>query len=217
MHKQFYDSNYFLLLIFQIGKAKRTYQESHKTPFQFDHCWNMLRCQPKWLEHCEKQRIKRIRNAITSSPSTPELTNIGQDNVSHDTFANLERPLDKRVEKERVSKRKNEDNMSLKFTGILNGIEEEIKTNDKEIEILEKTCLQEQDQDFMKKEQEQKRIRMKKDQEQERLCIMQEKLQMEQLKEEERIIMMDTSSLSQIQQEYFHQRQMDILRNRRSK
>ncbi|XP_030950507.1 uncharacterized protein LOC115974340 isoform X2 [Quercus lobata] len=168
----------------KIGKAKRMYQESHKTPFQFDHCWNMLRCPPKWLEHCEKQRIKRIRNAITSSPSTPELTNIGQDNVSHDTFANLERPLDKRV---------------------------------KEIEILEKTCLQEQDQVFMKKEQEQKRIRMKKEQEQERLCIMQEKLQMEQLKEEERIIMMDTSSLSQIQQEYFHQRQMDILRNRRSK
>ena len=46
---------------------------------------------------------------------------------------------------------------------------------------------------------------------------MQEKLRMEQLKEEERIIMMDTSSLSQIQQEYYHQRQMEILESRRSK
>ena len=199
------------------------YQELHKTLFQFDHCWNMLRCQPKWLEHNERQRIKRIRNAMPSSPSTPELINIGEDDVSHDTFVDLERPLDKKVEKERVSKRKNEDNTSSKLTGILNEIEEEKNINGKEIEILEITCFKEQEQDCIKQEQEQKRICIKKEQvqeqeqEQERLHIMQEKLRMEQLKEEERIIMMDTSSLSQIQQEYYHQRQMEILESRRSK
>ena len=201
------------------------YQELHKTLFQFDHCWNMLRCQPKWLEHNERQRIKRIRNAMPSSPSTPELINIGEDDVSHDTFVDLERPLDKKVEKEWVSKRKNEDNTSSKLTGILNEIEEEKNINGKEIEILEITCFKEQEQDCIKQEQEQKRICIKKEQvqeqeqeqEQERLHIMQEKLRMEQLKEEERIIMMDTSSLSQIQQEYYHQRQMEILESRRSK
>ncbi|XP_075633077.1 uncharacterized protein LOC142605542 isoform X3 [Castanea sativa] len=204
-----------------ISKAKLMYQESHKTSFQFDHCWNMLRCQPKWLEHNERQRIKRIRNAMPSSPSTPESINIGEDDVSHDTFVDLERPLDKKVEKERVSKRKNEDNASLKLTGILNEIEEEKNINDKEIEIHEITCFKEQEQDCIKQEQEQeqKRICIEKEQvqEQERLHITQEKLRMEQLKEEERIIMMDTSSLSQIQQEYYHQRQMEILESRRSK
>ena len=134
------------------------YQESHKTSFQFDHSWNMLRCQPKWLEHNERQRIKRIRNAMPSSPSTPELINIGEDDVSHDTFVDSERPLDKKVEKERVSKQKNDDNTSLKLTGILNEIEEEKNINDKEIEVLEITCFKEQEQDCIKQEQEQKNL-----------------------------------------------------------
>ena len=142
------------------------YQELHKTLFQFDHCWNMLRCQPKWLEHNERQRIKRIRNAMPSSP-TLELINIGEDDVSHDNFVDLERPPDKKIEKERVSKRENEDNTSLKLTGILNEIEEEKNINDKEIEILEITCFKEQEQDCIKQEQEQKRICIKKEQVQE--------------------------------------------------
>ena len=199
------------------------YQELHKTSFQFDHCWNMLRCNPKWLEHYERDKMKRTRSAITSSPSTPELINLGEDEVSYEAFVNLERPLDRKVEKERLRKRKSEDNTSS--NRILNEIKEEKKINDEEIEILEKACFQEhekeQEQDRRKQEQEQKRIRIKKEQEQEqeqeRLRIMQEKLRMEQLKEEERIIMMDTSSLSQMQQEYYHQRQIEILESRRSK
>lgn len=207
----------------KIGKAKLMYQELHKTSFQFDHCWNMLRCNPKWLEHYERDKMKRTRSAITSSPSTPELINLGEDEVSYEAFVNLERPLDRKVEKERLRKRKSEDNTSSNRT--LNEIKEEKKINDEEIEILEKACFQEhekeQEQDRRKQEQEQKRIRIKKEQEQEqeqeRLRIMQEKLRMEQLKEEERIIMMDTSSLSQMQQEYYHQRQIEILESRRSK
>ncbi|KAM3710627.1 hypothetical protein ACJW30_01G045700 [Castanea mollissima] len=89
-------------MVYIILEVVSMHKQIHKTSFQFDHCWNMLRCQPKWLEHNERQRIKRIRNAMPSSPSTPESINIGEDDVSHDTFVDLERPLDKKVEKERL-------------------------------------------------------------------------------------------------------------------
>ena len=51
-------------------------------------------------------------------------------------------------------------------------------------------------------------------QEQERLVQEQEKMQMEQLKEEERIMSMDTSGMPPLQAEYFQRRQMEILQQR---
>ena len=43
-----------------------------------------------------------------------------------------------------------------------------------------------------------------------------EKIRMKQVKEETEIMMMDLSMLSSVQQEYIHQRQMEILEKRRS-
>ncbi|KAI8029447.1 hypothetical protein LOK49_LG01G00262 [Camellia lanceoleosa] len=67
------------------------------------------------------------------------------------------------------------------------------KANDKKMEILEKACLQEQEQNRINQELEQERIRIMKAEIQERFHIKQEKIRAEQLKEEERIIMMDTN------------------------
>ncbi|KAI8544030.1 hypothetical protein RHMOL_Rhmol08G0263300 [Rhododendron molle] len=44
-----------------------------------------------------------------------------------------------------------------------------------------------------------------------------EKLKMEQLKEEARIMMLDTSGMPPMQQEYIHQRQMEIVESRKNK
>ncbi|GMP25665.1 hypothetical protein CsSME_00002423 [Camellia sinensis var. sinensis] len=190
----------------KIYKARLMYQEFQKTSFQFEHCWNVLRCEPKWLEECEKKKPKRSK-ASTSSPSTPESIHLGEDDISHDTFVELERPLGTKAEKEQLNKQQIKNCASSNFVGLLNKImEEKKKVNEKEMEILEQACLQEQEQNHIKHEIEQKR-----------LCIEQEKLQMERLKEEERIIMMDTSGLSPMQKEYYHYRQMEILESRRRK
>ncbi|GMQ08007.1 hypothetical protein CsSME_00051944 [Camellia sinensis var. sinensis] len=95
-------------------------------------------------------------------------------------------------------------------------MEEKKKAHDKKMEILEKACLQEQEQNRINQELEQERIRIMKEEIQERFLIKQEKIQVEQLKEEERIIMMDTNGLSPMQQEYYLHHQMEILESQRS-
>ncbi|KAI8007800.1 hypothetical protein LOK49_LG07G00817 [Camellia lanceoleosa] len=200
-----------------IGKAKLMYQEFQKASFPFEHCWNVLRYQPKWLEECEKKKPKKKKTSATSSPFTPEAINLAEDDVSHDAYVDLERPLGRKAEKERLNKRKSKDSAGSNYAGILNGImEDKKKANDKKIEILEKACLQEQEQNRINQELEQERIRIMKEEIQERFRIKQEKIRAEQLKEEERIIMMDTNGLSPMQQQYYLHRQMEILESQRS-
>ncbi|KAL7173858.1 hypothetical protein ACSBR2_033173 [Camellia fascicularis] len=121
----------------KIGKAKLMYQEFLKASFQFERCWNVLRYQPKWLEECEKKNPKRKKASATSSPFAPEAINLVEDD---------ERPLNRKAEKERLNKRKSKDSTGSNYAGILNGLmEEKKKANDKEMEILEKACLQKQE------------------------------------------------------------------------
>ncbi|CAL5388037.1 unnamed protein product [Camellia sinensis] len=76
----------------KIGKAKLMYQEFQKTSFPFEHCWNVLR-----------------KTSATSSPFAPEAINLAEDDVSHDAYVDLERPLGRKAEKERLNKRKSKD------------------------------------------------------------------------------------------------------------
>lgn len=58
------------------------------------------------MEHNEKESPERIKTATLSSSSTPKSINLGDDNVSHNTFVVLERPLDKKAKKEQLNKQK---------------------------------------------------------------------------------------------------------------
>lgn len=58
------------------------------------------------MEHNEKESLERIKTATLSSSSTPKSINLGDDNVSHNTFVVLERPLDKKAKKEQLNKQK---------------------------------------------------------------------------------------------------------------
>ncbi|XP_028085546.1 uncharacterized protein LOC114286563 [Camellia sinensis] len=65
--------------------------------------------------------------------------NRGDDYGSHDAFVDLERPIGRKAEKERIKKRKSGNCMTLPLTGILTEIKEDNKKNsEKKIEILEK-------------------------------------------------------------------------------
>ncbi|RWR88465.1 glutathione S-transferase T2-like protein [Cinnamomum micranthum f. kanehirae] len=84
----------------KICQAKVIYQAFNKTPFQFEHCWNILGHNPKWVSHSKKDKPKR-RSTATSSPSTPESINLGEeDNDSATSFVDLERPIGRKAEKE---------------------------------------------------------------------------------------------------------------------
>ncbi|CAL5334823.1 unnamed protein product [Camellia sinensis] len=85
----------------KIGKAKLMYQEFQKTSFPFEHCWNVLR-----------------KTSATSSPFAPEAINLAEDDVSHDAYVDLERPLGRKAEKERLNKRKSKDLAGSNYAGI---------------------------------------------------------------------------------------------------
>ncbi|KAL7221745.1 hypothetical protein ACSBR1_023650 [Camellia fascicularis] len=107
----------------------------------------------------------------------------------------LKRPISRKGEKQWIKKRKNRDCMTSPLVGILIKIKEDNKKNgEKKTEILDKAYLQEEPRLLHEKE---------------RLAMKNEMFKAEQLEEEERIMLMDTSGLTPMQKQYYC-RQIEI-------
>ncbi|XP_028054603.1 glutathione S-transferase T3-like [Camellia sinensis] len=196
----------------KILDAKKLYKELYKSSFPFEHCWHELRDQPKWREEysMKKQKPKKVATPGVCSPSAPDSINLEDNDVSHNDNVDLERPPGRKAEKEHLNKRKNKDRGNEGGSHILILLEDlkedRKKMNDKKIEMYERSYLQEQE----KIDNEKKRTQT----EQEKVDNEKEKIRMEQLKEEERIMSIDTSGLPSLQAEYLHRRQMEILQKK---
>jgi hypothetical protein len=138
---------------------------------------------------------------MTCSPSTPDSINIGENDIFTNDFVDSERPLGGKVENERLNKQNSKNSASVDVAGILNEINEE-----KKMELIGETFVQEQE-----------RLRILLEHEQERLRFKQEKLRAEQVRKDDKIMLMDTSGLSKVQKEYIQHRQMKIVESRRKK
>ncbi|KAI7981769.1 NADPH-dependent thioredoxin reductase 3 [Camellia lanceoleosa] len=186
-------SSSVLLSVIQIHDAKKLYKELYKSSFPFEHCWHELRDQPKWREEysMKKQKPKKVVTPGVCSPTRVDSINLEDNDVSHNDNVGLERPPGRKAEKERLNKRKNKDRGNERGSTILILLEDlkedRKKMNDKKIEIYERSYLQEQE----KIDNEKKRTQT----EQEKVDNEKEKIRMEQLKEEERIMSIDTSGL----------------------
>ncbi|CAL5346428.1 unnamed protein product [Camellia sinensis] len=193
----------------KIDDAKKLYKELYKSSFSFEHCWHELRDQPKWREEysMKKQKTKKVATPGVYCPFTPGTINLEDNDASHNDNVDLERPPGRKTEKERLNKRKNKDRGNEGGSPILILLEDlkedRKKMNDKKIEIYERSYLQEQE----KIDNEKKRTQT----EQEKVNNEKEKMRMEQLKEEERIMSIDTSGLPPLQANYVHCHQMEIL------
>lgn len=188
------------------------YQGFNKTPFQFEHCWNILRHNPKWVSHSEKDKPKR-RSAVTSSPSTPESINLGEeDDDSPTSFVDLERPKGRKAEKERRNKRNNHDSVISNLEGVLNVMmERKKKKHDEKNEILERACSQTQELIEIKiKESEKATIR-----EEALIRLKQKEVELEETKQEMKIMAMDLTCLDSVQQEYFLQLRQEIMERKK--
>ncbi|KAL7178213.1 hypothetical protein ACSBR2_031378 [Camellia fascicularis] len=186
-------------------KDKKLYKELYKSSFPFEHCWNELRDQPKWRKKYNLKKQK-TNKAVTPDICSPIMNSINLDNndASNDNYVDLERPLGRKAEKDRLNKKKSKDRGNDQRGSPIMILLEELKEDknkmsEKKIEMYERSYLQEQ-----------KKI----DNEKERIQNEKEKMQMEQLKKEERIMSTDTSGILPLQAEYIHHRQMEILRKR---
>ncbi|KAG6696988.1 hypothetical protein I3842_09G176500 [Carya illinoinensis] len=164
----------------KIQKAKNMYRENQKATFQFDHCWYLLRHQPKWQTHMDQLRSRRKSKNITHSPDTTlESIHLGEDHCSEEVFVDLERPHGTKAEKEEKKRKAQETSL----VEMLSELKEERK-------ILN--------------EERREALRIAEEDRQELLRIKKRKLELE-------IMLIDKSKLSPMQQQYIHERQLEIL------
>nr|POE70571.1 hypothetical protein CFP56_23010 [Quercus suber] len=146
-------------------------------------------------------------------------------------IVNLERPPGVKAEKERLKKQKCKEGTTSHIEDVLNVMmEEKRKMNEMKMAYIEKGRIADHEQEMARILLEDKKLETEKMKielvmknlieanvmEKMRLDKLKEdnemeKIRMKQVKEETEIMMMDVSMLSSVQQEYIHQRQMEIL------
>jgi hypothetical protein len=188
----------------QITEANELYRSLVGVPFAYEHCWNLLKNCPKWSTNNDKTRKRLFGNA--SSPFTESPINLGEDNVSTSNFVDLERLEGRKAAKERLNKKKSNDNNDDIVVRLLTQMNERAMiATERKLQLMEKTSAQED----TRIQFEGKKIRV----EAEKIRVEQAKLRVD----ENKIMLTDTSGLSESQREYIRIRQMEILESRRMK
>ncbi|MFS7983342.1 putative No apical meristem-associated domain-containing protein [Helianthus anomalus] len=145
----------------KFDKAKIMYQSEEKCNFLFEHCWNLLKDQPKWiLRDAAKQRKTMVPppTPTTTPTTTPSPTR----NVIEDEVVELDRPMGKKAA---VKKRKVEGKQT----------EEIIQLRKMKFTLLEEAQAQEKEYFRLKTE----KMEYDKKVEDERLRLLSEKLRIE--------------------------------------
>lgn len=175
-----------------------------------------MRHTPKGLDLNHKDRPKRRKIETTSSSSNLELIDLGNDDVSHAPFIDLERLPGKMADKTRLNKQKNKEGTSPNVEAMLYVMmKERRKLCEMELECLEKGRIANHELEMRRIHAKEEKIsleKMKMELEGEKLEVERERM-----KEEKEIMMMDISKLTLVQQEYIFQRQLEILANRKTR
>ena len=139
--------------------------------FQLEHCWVILKKEPKWQFECasqhqrsnKKQKSHVNASPASSTPSTPDSVSLGEDS---EPLIYQDRPIGQKAAKERLKSRQGKDkvrevtvtNLLQQFRGTLIEIEDQ-KKQDMKI-ILEQQAMmiqqsqEKQELDRIEKEEE---------------------------------------------------------------
>ena len=160
--------------------------------FQLEHCWVILRKEPKWQferasQHQrsnKKQKGHVNASPASSTPSTPDSVSLGEDS---EPLIYQDRPIGQKAAKERLKRRQGKDKVGdATVTNLLQQFRDTLV----EIEDQKK-----QDRKIMLKQQ----------------AMM---IQQSQEKQEEEIMKMDISNLDPISAAYFQNRKLEIMQKR---
>jgi hypothetical protein len=72
------------------------YKAEYTKKFMFEHCWNVLKYVPKWLNSHQNETPRRRRTKTTSSLNS---INLEDEDVANAGNIDLERPLGRKAEK----------------------------------------------------------------------------------------------------------------------
>ncbi|XP_035544568.1 uncharacterized protein LOC118347973 [Juglans regia] len=101
----------------KIEIAKIMYRETEKATYNMEHCWYLLRHQPKWQQHVSMLSTRRKPHG--KRPAMVELTPLGDDTIDDNVDVIFERPPGKKTEKERERKRKAAESYDAEFVEAL--------------------------------------------------------------------------------------------------
>ncbi|KAK9987126.1 hypothetical protein SO802_032077 [Lithocarpus litseifolius] len=160
---------------YKIENAKVMYKEKAKKDFPFEHCWHLLKHQPKWSMPKEYSRV-------VLPPAQDSISIADGDDVSLvDDTTNFERPIAKEMKVIENLQEQEKESLHIKAE----------RVQLEELRDRERIRLEElRDRDRVRFEE--KRIQM----EEERLRIEREKLHIKSLIEDERIMSLDTSGIT---------------------
>ncbi|XP_035550683.1 glutathione S-transferase T3-like [Juglans regia] len=115
----------------KIERAKIMYRETEKATYNMEHCWCLLRHQPKWQQHVSMLSTKRKPHG--KRPAMAESTPLGDDTIDDNVEVIFERPPGKKAEKERERKRKAAESYDAEFVEALTCM-----TNDRAVFMSER-------------------------------------------------------------------------------
>jgi predicted transcriptional regulator len=163
----------------------------------------MLKGEQKWLYHGTKIKQRKSSVVATSANVTHTLNSINEgelDNESHGNNVDFERPIGRKAEK---AKRKRKEGPS----------EEAVEFMKKKMESLEDARVQ--GEEFLRLEKE--KFQLQKLDLEEKINMEKRKLHLQELDREERIMTLDTSGMSEFQQQYWIARQKEIVQIHKSR
>ncbi|KAI3795146.1 hypothetical protein L1987_37794 [Smallanthus sonchifolius] len=78
-------------------KETTTERTIKKCNFQFEHCWHLLKDQPKWISHTKKDDVKQKKSVNSSPTQKDDVLETG--NVTENEVIELGRPMGRKAEK----------------------------------------------------------------------------------------------------------------------
>ncbi|KAG6629114.1 hypothetical protein CIPAW_14G061500 [Carya illinoinensis] len=183
-------------------KAKVMYQALEKCSFQFEHCWHLLKDQPK------KTMSPSPTPTRCSGATIDEAFDMEADEVMENEVIELERPIGRKAEKgkRKAQGRQTEENFQLrkmKYTLL-----EESHVQEKEFYRMKAEKMElEAEKMVIERENELAKIR----QEDERLRLEAQKVLLATKDQDQRIMMMDVGGMPKMQRLYFQQLQREIM------
>ncbi|KAM0044320.1 putative glutathione transferase [Helianthus debilis subsp. tardiflorus] len=226
----------------KIEKANIMYESQEKCRFQFRHCWQLLKDQPKWISRDVKQRKMMFQSPTPTLNPTPiqcsgpiddSVFDLETGNVIENDVIELDRPTSRKSEE---GKRKAHDTQAeeiirlkkMKYTLLEESRAQEDKIYRYKAEKMEYDKEKEEKKLRLEEErlrleaekirQEDERLRLEAEkirQEDERLRIKAEKTEIEKREADQRIMMMDVSVMPEMQRLYFEELRREIMLRRR--
>ncbi|KAG6663833.1 hypothetical protein CIPAW_02G050500 [Carya illinoinensis] len=195
----------------KFDKVKVMYQSLEKCSFQFEHCWHLLKDQPKWIWRATKEDPKRRKTMSPSSTPTQcsgatldSVFDLEADHVMENEVMEPDRPIGRKAEK---GKRKDQSQHA----------EENFQLRKMKYTLLEESRAQKKEFFRLKaekmaydKETEARKLR----QEDERLRLEAEKVELAKKESDQRLMMMDVSVMPELQRQFFQQLQREVMARR---